>query len=44
MVRGKKTYLGLFTSPEEAHAAYQSAVYDFHGAFANPGMPNMGAN
>jgi hypothetical protein len=43
-VRGKDTYLGLFTSPEEAHAAYQSAVYDFHGAFANPGMPNMGEN
>ena len=44
MVRRKQIYLGLFDTPEEAHAAYQSAVYDFHGAFANPGMPNMGAN
>jgi hypothetical protein len=44
MVRGKITYLGLFTTPEAAHAAYQSAVYDFHGAFANPGVPNRRAN
>jgi hypothetical protein len=42
--RGKSTYLGLFTTPEAAHAAYQSAAYANHGAFANPGMPNMGAN
>jgi hypothetical protein len=43
-VRGKDTYLGLFDTPEAAHAAYQSAVYDFHGAFANPGVPNRRAN
>ena len=44
MVRGNFTYLGLFTTPEAAHAAYQSAAYANHGTFANPGMPNMGAN
>jgi hypothetical protein len=44
MVRGKQIFLGRFTTPEAAHAAYQSAAYANHGAFANPGMPNMGAN
>jgi hypothetical protein len=43
-VRGKQSYLGLFDTPEGAHAAYQSAAYANHGSFANPGMPNRGAN
>ena len=43
-VRGKYTHLGLFDAPEAAYAAYESAAYANHGAFANPGMPNMGAN
>ena len=41
-VQGKNTHLGLFTSPKEAHAAYQSAAYANHGAFANPGASNRG--
>lgn len=33
-VSGKTTYLGLFRTPEEAHAAYSSAAKIMHGEFA----------
>jgi hypothetical protein len=44
MVQGKKINLGHFAAPEAAYASYQSAAHANHGAFANPGMPNMGEN
>lgn len=33
-INGKRHYLGKFATPEEAHAAYQAATIQFHGAFA----------
>jgi hypothetical protein len=33
-VGGKKTHLGIFSTPEEAHAAYVKAANDNFGAFA----------
>jgi hypothetical protein len=33
-VNGKRKYLGLFTCPKEAHAAYCDAVAETHGEFA----------
>jgi hypothetical protein len=44
MVQGKKINLGHFAAPEAAYASYQSAAYANHGAFANTGVPNSGAN
>lgn len=32
-LRGKNKYLGLFSTIEEASAAYQSAAKDYHGEF-----------
>jgi hypothetical protein len=32
-IKGKKKHLGVFTSPEEAHAAYCRASKKFHGEF-----------
>ncbi len=34
---GKKHHLGLFNTPEEAHAAYCAAALELHGEFANFG-------
>lgn len=31
---GRRHYLGLFTTPEKAHAAYRIAAYELHGEFA----------
>lgn len=33
-VNGRRNSLGLFTTPEEAHLAYRSAVEELHGEFA----------
>lgn len=32
--KGKRHYLGLFRTPEEAHNAYQEAAKRFHGEYA----------
>lgn len=36
-VAGKKIFLGGFSTPEEAHAAYVAAATVLHGEFANSG-------
>lgn len=33
---GRNIYLGLFNSPEEAHAAYCKASEELHGTFSKP--------
>ena len=35
----KRKHLGLFTTPEAAHAAYCKAALELHGEFANFGTP-----
>lgn len=37
MARGKHKYLGLFQTPEAAHARYCEAADELHGEFANHG-------
>jgi hypothetical protein len=37
VVNGKKLYLGLYDTPEKAHAAYCEAAQKHHGQFWNPG-------
>lgn len=32
--QGKKVFLGLFDTPEDAHAAYMSAAQKYHGEYA----------
>lgn len=34
---GKKVHLGLYLTPEQAHAAYVAAARELHGDFANDG-------
>lgn len=34
---GKSHWLGSFSTPEQAHAAYKSAALTHHGSFANAG-------
>lgn len=36
----KRKHLGLFLTPEEAHAAYCEAAKELHGEFANFGRPS----
>lgn len=36
-VDGRHKHIGYYPTPEEAHAAYVKAAYDFHGEFANAG-------
>jgi hypothetical protein len=31
---GKRTYVGIFDTPEQAHSAYCEAIVDLHGEFA----------
>ncbi len=38
---GKKFHLGLFETPEEAHAAYVAEAQKRHGVFANDGVAQM---
>src|ERR1043165_3940616 len=38
-VSRKKVYLGRFSTPEEAYAAYCEAAKKYHGEFANFGGP-----
>jgi hypothetical protein len=35
---GRNRYIGLFASPEDAHAAYMSAAKEVFGEFANSGV------
>lgn len=37
--KGKRHHLGLFSGPDEAHAAYCKAADDMHRDFANHGRP-----
>ena len=32
-VNGRQVYLGIFPTPEQAHAAYKTASQEFHGEF-----------
>lgn len=42
-VNGKRKHIGLFDTPEAAHASYCLAAVEFHGEFANHGQqPNTG--
>lgn len=34
---GRKKHIGVFDTPEEAHAAYLAAATNLHGEFARPG-------
>jgi len=36
-INRKAVYLGLFQTPQEAHAAYCKAAQELHGEFWNPG-------
>ena len=38
-VNGKMKHIGLFTTPEAAHAAYCTAAAELHGEFVNIGKP-----
>ena len=35
-INGRPKYLGLFNTPEAAHAAYVEASQQFHGDFGRP--------